>query len=198
VKDYQTLVDSVNPNTFAIVYSIGSSKIELLTLLRRNFTNISRIALAFDVSTDGNTKMFLDMKPLFNDIESEPFSENVQFIIDLLKEFNVVNIDYLGCSSLNYLNWQNYYNTITENTGITVGASNDETGNIKYGGDWVMETTSENVESIYFSQSIEYYKYLFEIVATVIDGIKYNLDTTALTATVIARNLQVFTELSFV
>uniref|UniRef100_A0A6C0IEZ6 BIG2 domain-containing protein n=1 Tax=viral metagenome TaxID=1070528 RepID=A0A6C0IEZ6_9ZZZZ len=161
LEDYQTLVDSVNSSTFSIVYSIMSSKTDLLNLLRANFTSISRIGIVFDVSIEGRSKMFLDMKPLFSDNEVTPFSDSVQFIIDLLKEFNVINIDYLGCSTLNYSNWVNYYTILKENTGVILGASNDKTGNIKYGGDWLMESTSEDVEVIYFNQGIEYYKYLF-------------------------------------
>ncbi|MEI7719540.1 MAG: DUF2240 family protein, partial [archaeon] len=33
----------------------------------------------------------------------------------------------------------------------------DETGNVKYGGDWIMESTNTDIELIYFKKSIEYY-----------------------------------------
>ena len=46
VQDYQTIVDSVNSNTMAIVYSYLSTKEELSSILS-NFTTISRIAFAF-------------------------------------------------------------------------------------------------------------------------------------------------------
>ena len=38
VKNYQLFVDSANSSTFHIVYSIMSSKTELLALLQNNFT----------------------------------------------------------------------------------------------------------------------------------------------------------------
>ena len=154
-------MNSVNSSTFPIVYSIMSSKTELLTLLQRFFTNISRIALVFNSSLE-NSKQFLDCKPLFVKNETEPYSENLQFIIQLIKEFQVKNIDYLACNTLNYSNWVNYYTLLTQQTGVIVGASNDKTGNIKYGGDWIMESTSQNVELVYFKQSIEYYTYLLD------------------------------------
>jgi hypothetical protein len=79
VPDYQTFVDFVNSSTFPIVYSTTSSKTELVDLLQTHFTSISRIGIAF-TSSLGNTKMFLDNKPLFLDEgEVEPYSENVQF-----------------------------------------------------------------------------------------------------------------------
>ena len=161
VKDYQTFVDSVNSSTFPIVYSVMSSKTELLTLLQTHFTNISRIAIVFMFNLE-NTHMFLDINPLFIDSEMEPYSENTQFIINIIKEFQVENIDYLACNTLSYPNWVNYYALLTEQTGVIVGASNDKTGNIKYGGDWEMESTSEDIELVYFTKSIEYYQYLLD------------------------------------
>ena len=161
VIDYQVLVDSANSSTFPIVYSFMSSKTDLLTLLQTNFTNISRICFVFNGSL-GNTKMFLDCKPLFEKNETESYSENLQFIINIINEFSVQNIDFLACNTLNYSNWVNYYNILTQNTGVTLGASNNETGNINYGGDWIMENTSQDIESIYFSNGINYYEYLLD------------------------------------
>jgi hypothetical protein len=161
VKNYQTFVDSVNSYTFPIVYSNMSSKTELLTLLQTNFTSISRIGIVFNSSLE-NVKTFLDGKPLFLNSETEPYSENLQFIINVINEFQVKNIDYLACNTLNYQNWVNYYQLLTQSTGVVIGASNDKTGNIKYGGDWIMESTSQNVELVYFTKSIEYYHYLLD------------------------------------
>ena len=47
VENYNIFVDSVNSNTFPIVYSVMSSKDELLALLQSNFTFIPRIGIAF-------------------------------------------------------------------------------------------------------------------------------------------------------
>jgi hypothetical protein len=162
VNNYQQFTDSVNSSTFPIVYSKTSSKTELLTLLQTNFTIINRIGVVF-TSSLGNPKMFLDRKSLFNeDEEIEPYSENVQFILNLIKEFQVKNIDFLACDTLNYSNWVNYYQILSQNTGVVVCASNNKTGNIKYGGDWVMESTSQDIEYVYFTKSIEYYQYLLD------------------------------------
>ena len=161
IPSYQTFVDSANSATFPIVYSVASSKESLLTLLQTNFTNIQRIGMVF---TSGSkfAKPFLDIKPLFLETESEPYSENLQFIIDVIHQFSVKNIDFLACDTLSYSTWTNYYAILTEKTGVVVGASNDKTGNIKYGGDWVLESTSEDIETIYFTQNIEYYTYLLD------------------------------------
>jgi hypothetical protein len=90
VSSYQIFINSVNSDTFPIVYSTMSSKTELLELLQTNFTNISRIGLVFSSSL-GNMKMFLDGKSLFNEEEVEPYSENVQFILNISVIFDVFN-----------------------------------------------------------------------------------------------------------
>ena len=173
--NYQVFVDSVNSTTFPIVYSVVSKKTELLKLLKRDFSNVSiqRLAICFQGSL-GNSKMFLDGTYLFENNEVEPYSENVQFIMDVLKTFRIKNIDFLACNTLKYDKWKSYYDILQKNTGVVVGASNDQTGNINYGGDWVMESTGQDIELIYFLKSIEYYSRLLDPV--LIDGIYYDLN----------------------
>ena len=98
VQNYETFVNSVNSSTFPIVYSATSSKTELVALLQKMFSNISRIGVVF-TSGFGNVKMFLDCETLFSDDETKPYSANAQFIIDLIKEFSIKNIDFLGCNT---------------------------------------------------------------------------------------------------
>jgi alpha-tubulin suppressor-like RCC1 family protein len=162
VKDYQDFITSANPQTFTIAYSSKSSREELLALLKKNFTSFQRIGIVF-ASIGSLANPFLNSQPFFRKNESAPHSDNVRFIVNLIKDFGVKNIDYLGCNTLEYSNWVNYYSILTEQTGVVVGASNDETGNIKYGGDWVMESTGTDVELIYFTKGIEYYKNLLDL-----------------------------------
>jgi hypothetical protein len=154
VKDSQVFSNSVNTSTLAIIYSSSSTKTELLALLKSNFTAIDRIAICF-TSDNGASKTFLDNKLFFD-------SENVEFLVSLIKEHGIKNIDFLACNTLKYSNWTEYYKGLTKETGVIVGASNDKTGNIKYGGDWVMENSSEDIETVYFSKSIRYYSYLLD------------------------------------
>jgi hypothetical protein len=54
---------------------------------------------------------------------------------------------------------------------VVIGASNDNTGNLKYGGNWVMESTMENIKTIYFNNTIGNYSTLFaSITNTYTDG----------------------------
>ena len=139
--DANNLAQYSNSNTFSIIYHPDSSRDELLTLLQSKFTTISRIAIAFHYS--GDYSNFLNREPFFtqddlshNDLNGN-YSANVQFIISLIGQFNITYIDYLACNTLQNSNWVNYYNILLT-TGIKIGASNDDTGNIAYGGDWIM------------------------------------------------------------
>lgn len=163
LEDVHTIASSVNEDTFPIIYSVNSAKTELIDLLKSKFTSIDRLGIVFSSNTD-KIKLFLDVKPFFvnNESTASPYSENVEFLLSIIREFTLKNIDFLACDTLNNSSWVNYYNILTKETGVVLGASNDKTGNIKYGGDWVMESTCQDVELIYFTKNIEYYKYLFD------------------------------------
>ena len=119
VQEYQQLIDAANTDTFPIVYSIMSSKTDLLALLKTTFTSISRLGLVFHSSSSGDSITFLDREPLF---VPDEVNANQQFIKDVINEFQIKNIDYLACNTLNYPNWTNYYDSISQDTGVVVGA----------------------------------------------------------------------------
>jgi hypothetical protein len=128
---------------------------------------IQRIALAFHSSGPAQ-KLFLDKQYLFS--ENDSTNENVTWLIDVINTFDVSNLDFLACNTLNFANWTNYFQQLTGATNVIIGASDDRTGNLKYGGDWIMESTKEDIESIYFTSSaIENYQHVFAFPVTVGD-----------------------------
>ena len=159
LKDTDILVSALNSQTIGIVYNYDTSRNDLLSQIETKFTDktIQRIAICCH---EGETR-FLENETFFSMDNEVIKNANTQFIIDLLIDYNVVNIDYLACSSLKYDSWKDYFDLIENETqGVTVGASEDETGNIKYGGNWLMENTGEQVDTIYFNKGLEYYKHL--------------------------------------
>ena len=164
VQSYDTLVNSCNQTTLPIVYSIYSSKQELLEIVAL-CPNFKRLGFAFHDSMLAYNKLFLDNQPFFLNetdlLENAVYSPNLQFIIDLVKNNSLTNIDYLACNTLNFANWTKYYDIIYKATGVVVGASDDKTGNIKYGADWILESSNEDIKLIYFTDSIENYAYTF-------------------------------------
>jgi hypothetical protein len=151
IMDASFVIESVNADTLPILYSFEMSRLELLDLLQ-DITSIDRIGLLF---TQGNANLFLENQHFF-------VKENEDFLIYLINKYKTPRIDYLACNTLAYPAWQNYFSRIKEATGVIVGASYNKTGNIRYGGDWVMENTSENIELVYFTNQIEYYTYVLD------------------------------------
>lgn len=160
VKEFEYIVNSVNQYTFPIVYSSNSSKNDVDSLLAKlSISSINRVGLLF-VSSEDKPKLFLDDEILFSN--ANDVNGNMEWIKNVIQKYQVKNIDFLACDTLQYSNWKNYYTYLATNTGVIVGASDNKTGNIKYGGDWVMESTNQNVESVYFSKNIESYKFLLD------------------------------------
>jgi hypothetical protein len=147
VTDYQVFVDSVNADTIPFVYTLSTTRQDLLNFIGESESTIDRIGIV-------NERM--------GTLEGTPFfsPENIQFFTSFIQTFSVKHIDFLACNTINQYGWNRLYSTLQNETNVIVGASDNNTGNLKYGGDWIMETTSEDVELIYFTTNIQYYQYV--------------------------------------
>ena len=181
VANDKEFYDSANAKTFPIIYNYNSSTDDLIALLKRKFSasSVQRIALVFHDKGTNFLTPFMNGKRLFEDSDLEvnqtTFTENVSFLISCISEFHVVNIDYLACNTLQYSNWKSYYALLALQTSVVVGASNNETGNINYGGDWVMENTNENVRDLYFTSSIADYASTLTLTTITLNGSNGNV-----------------------
>jgi len=160
VHQKNKLYQATNQNTLPVIYYEYSTKQELNELISK-IPNLKRIAIAFHDAYLNQNETFLDNQPLFtqqdlSQSDKELYSDNLKFFIQL-KDFNIENLDFLVCNSLNYDTWKLFYQIIQNEIGIVIGASNDKTGNLKYGGDWELENTQEIIKNIYFSDLIENY-----------------------------------------
>ena len=144
LSDIDIFINSCNENTFPLVYSESTTYNELNISNEFQTGMNNRIAIV----CHNSQLMFVENKEFMS-------TENTEFIISMIKKFKVKNIDFLACDTLNDTKWTDFYTILFNATGVIIGASNDKTGNIKFGGDWVMESTSENVENVYFSKNIE-------------------------------------------
>jgi alpha-tubulin suppressor-like RCC1 family protein len=134
VPDFQVFVDSVNSNTLPILYDRQTTPEWVLPETIR-------------------------MGIVFIEGPNQLFGPDNTFLSSLLQRYSIKHIDFLACNTLPL--WKPYYDQLTQ-TGVVVGASNNRTGNLQYGGDWTMESTGQDIESVYFTKSIEYYKYLLD------------------------------------
>ena len=156
VRDSARVAAAANSDTFTITYFPHADRADVLAVLGRTFAAIDRIAVFCEVETPA----FLNREPFFAPGDPSAATANALFVDGVVREFGAKNIDFLACNSLQSPAWVAYYAARTDATGVVVGASADATGNIKYGGDWVMESTHQDIELIYFTAGIEYYTYL--------------------------------------
>jgi hypothetical protein len=142
IIEKQLFFDSCNEYTFPIIYDYSSSRNELIYVLRNKFKNgINRIAFAFHEPCFNSSSSFLNNNLFFtnNDLidNQTTFSENINFLLNLVKEFNIEYYDFLACNTLLYDNWNKFFNILSRSN-VICGASNNKTGNIKYGNDWII------------------------------------------------------------
>ena len=75
-------------------------------------------------------------------------------LVNFWNKFDTQTVDYLGCSTLKNEVWKNTLKYLGEKTSKQFRASDDNTGNLKAGGDWVLESDGVNVKEIYFTEEI--------------------------------------------
>ena len=142
-----------NESTLPVLFSHSTLREELKQLIDSH-TSLERMTIATHNGTMNN-KLFLNNETYFTSSDLLPnqtnFSKNVSFFLEDIS--NIKKIDYLACNSLSYDDWKSYYALLRNksNLQLQIGASDDFTGNMHAGGDWVMENTQENIQTIYFN-----------------------------------------------
>ena len=146
-----SLSDYINSDTIEIGYD---THVSTIIPSAKNHNNVTRIGFAFHYSgEDDDHEAFFTDSDLGESVET--FSPNVQSILDLLLGGGITHVDFLACGTLKSEKWRLFYQLLRLKTGVVIGASDDNTGNMKLGGDWIMESTHEEVGQIYFTAAIE-------------------------------------------
>lgn len=82
---------------------------------------------------------------------------------EFIKKFNIqTSLDFLGCALLQSSDWKYTLETLEteQHLHLNIRASDDDTGNLKVGADWVLETDNVNIKELYFDgESIEKWYY---------------------------------------
>jgi len=158
VEDSCTFSQYVNADTYPVIYNSSADRDHLKTSLLSQFTAIDRVTFVFHGAVTASDSPFTPTRfindEMFFTIDETTGNavggENHVFVQDLCNALNVKHVDFMACNLLQSLKWQKYF-ALFQN--VVVGASIDNTGNLKYGGNWVMETTMENIRPIYFDQN---------------------------------------------
>ena len=157
-------IKSCNSNTKCVVYDTKHVTLPMLDkyITSLNITKYNYLGFVF-VNDNNIHKLFVDNKPFisYNDWGiMDNYTTN--FIKYLIKKYTIKTVDFLACNLLNEPIWKQYFDFIQSLNHIIVRASNDRTGNLLSGGDWILESTGENVENLYFNTSIKYWNFLLD------------------------------------
>lgn len=157
IANVNSFICSTNETTLPITFNRYSKGCDIINLLENYFINIDRICIVTDDFGFDSTKYFINNEPYFydSDFNNTKLSTNIKFILSLVSKFKINTIDFLACNSLQYKKWRQYYNILEKY--VIVGASSNRTGNPEYGGDWIMESTNQDIRDIYFSELILLY-----------------------------------------
>ena len=168
ISESQVFYAAANTSTLPVLFNSNTLRSEIIQLLTHH-TTINRLCVvATNRSMYNNTKLFINNETYFTlEDLTTPKSNNVQFMIDLIQSHNIKTIDFLACESLTYNAWKNYY-LLLQGHGCAVGASSDKTGNLAYGGNWIMESDNQNIQPVYFTEEIADY-------TTTLDSILVNI-----------------------
>lgn len=171
-------------DTYPVIYDYSSDGASLKASLLSQFKSIDRVSFAFHGLPVGSSSFFstrfLNIKNFF-DVDANgvviPGGESQVFLQDLFTAWNVKNVDFLGCSLLQSLEWKQFFGLFQN---VVVGASLDDTGNVQYGGNWMMENTMQNIRDLYFNSNIGNYTGLLTQYTYVLDSnnsLNYTIDT---------------------
>ena len=68
----------------------------------------------------------------------------------LCKKYNISNVDIIACNMLSL--WTDKLKELEQQVDANIRASNDATGNLKSGGNWIQESDDVNIAGIYFDK----------------------------------------------
>jgi hypothetical protein len=157
IREFSLFTNSINPNTLFISYDYTTDTISdiLLRIQSLNQTSFTYLGIVFEDDTTFN-KLFAINEPYLSFNEQNQIIPNnvTSFIKTLVNTYSITTIDFLACNLLSYPLWHSYFDYLIIENNVIVRASNNLTGNLSIGGDWVLETTNENIRDLYFTEEI--------------------------------------------
>jgi uncharacterized delta-60 repeat protein len=165
IPDVDTFVNGLNSNSHGVLYSIEDSFESLKEKIAAlNIPQFDNVALVF-VDEHSPLKMFVSYNTFISFNETGIIENNTTaFLKEIVDTYNVKNLDFLACNLLSYSEWKSYFEYLmAQNSGLVVRASDDRSGNLEAGGDWVLESTYEDVTHLYFNDAIGQWNYLLDL-----------------------------------
>ncbi len=159
IPSLNTFLDGVNQNTKTVTYSIEDTfeslkeKIDNLGILNFDYMGFVFQDKHYFFQKFISDNSFITLQN--NNINIIEENNTTLLIKELVRKYSIKTLDFLACNLLNYPEWKNYFDYLMkENEGLLVRASNDKTGNLNAGGNWILESTNQDVSNLYFNENI--------------------------------------------
>ena len=166
LKSLETFILGCNENTRHLTYGLEDSFEELkIKIQNLEVSSFNHVGFVFE--DEGILKTFVSYNPFITFDESSNINDNLttQFIKELVSTYNVETLDFLACDLLLNDTWKSYFEYLqiqnsTEERTLIVRASSNKSGNLQHGGDWILESTNEDISSLYFNENIGEWSHL--------------------------------------
>jgi alpha-tubulin suppressor-like RCC1 family protein len=157
IPDADKFITSLNESTKYVTYDTREDTFEILNSKIQDLgvSNFENLGFVF-MGEHGPFKFFVSYNS-FISFDETGIKENntTNFIKNLVTLYNIKTIDFLACNLLRDDIWKDYFDYLmNNNTGLVVRASNDKTGNLFAGGDWILESTGDDIKDLYFTNEI--------------------------------------------
>jgi len=150
IKDLAVFQGCINSNTDSIVFDFTTETLATLQTKLSAFGRHRQFKRVGIVQENGPANKFIHL------VTNQDL---VQWIVDKTK---CIALDLFTCNIMTDPKWRKTIKMIqTTFPQIALGASDDITGNIKSGGDWIAETGGTDLKAIYLTDAISQYKGTF-------------------------------------
>ncbi len=195
IKDINTLIDSLNLNTFYIILDFFNDTINSLLnkIDNLHIININNIGLIKEEEYDKYYKLVKNqnncilMNVITEDPELESWYDITYFFKYLKNKYNFNEFDYISCNLAKYDDYLYIFNYYSKLFNIVINASDKYIGNINNGGSWIIKGYSnlyfkqacfyKDIKNTYFTDKILEYIYLFGIQTTISIILENNIIT---------------------
>ena len=94
----------------------------------------------------------------------ETWTEYINFISFLKNTYHIQNLDLMACAIYSNKDWVYVIEALQLKTGLNIRASLDNTGSQNLGGNWFLETGGINLETTYFTENINKFNGLLNVI----------------------------------
>jgi hypothetical protein len=168
LNSLNTFIDGCNENTKVIIYEVHDNFNEINEKIQNlGISSFNHVGFIFDNDEENILKLFVSYNP-FISFDESGIKDNLttQFIKEVVTTYNVETIDFLACDLLLNDKWRSYFEYLqnqSSDKNLIVRASNNKSGNLQHGGDWILESTNEDITNLYFNETIGQWSHLLGI-----------------------------------